>query len=299
MAAARHGVVSIQQLLAAGLDRRAVSRRVAAGRLHRVHRGVYAVGHPALSLQGRYLAAVLACGEGAVLSCAAAAYLLRLVRRPPPAPIVTALKNRRVPGVEVHRARRLHLLDHSVLDGIPLTTVPRTLLDLARVLSAGDLARACHEAHVHHRTTPAHVEAAIARAPTKRGIATLRAILHGDHRTTLSPMEDAFLALLARAGLPLPQTNRPASGDRVDCRWPEHRLVVELDSYRFHATRHQWEEDRRRERRARAAGHEHRRYSWGDVVDDPGPMLSELAVLLVQGPRAPVKKPRGAADWDG
>ena len=124
------------------------------------------------------------------------------------------------------------------------------------------------------------VEAVLARRPNSPGAAKLRAVLRGDVHVTLSRLERRFLKLLREAGLVLPQTNRPAGGRRVDCRWPEQRLTVELDSYRFHNSRHAWEQDRRREREARARGDEFRRYTWGDVFEQPGPMLAELRDLL-------------------
>jgi very-short-patch-repair endonuclease len=161
--------------------------------------------------------------------------------------------------------------------------VPRTLVDLSSVLLLGDLARACHEAGVRYGTTPSHVEDALARKPTTRGATNLRRILHGDAHVTLSKLEARFLTLLREAGLPLPQTNRPAGGRRVDCRWPEQRLTVELDSYRYHHARHAWEQDRRREREARARGDEFRRYTYGDVFEHPRLMLAELWRLLPSG----------------
>jgi hypothetical protein len=163
---------------------------------------------------------------------------------------------------------------------IPVTTVARTLVDLAAVLAPDDLARACHEAGVRHRTTPADVEAALARWRRAPGAGKLRRILRGDARVTLSKLEERFLARLREAGLALPQTNRPSSGRRVDCRWPELGVTVELDSYRYHQSRHAWEQDRRREREARARGDEFRRYTYGDVFEYPRPMLAELRALL-------------------
>ena len=184
---------------------------------------------------------------------------------------------RRVKGI---RTRRAGTEDATVWRGIPVTSVARTLVDLAAELSADDLARACHEAGVRHHTTPRMVEAVLARRPNTPGAAKLRAVLRGDVHVTLSRLERRFLKLLREAGLVLPQTNRPAGGRRVDCRWPEQRLTVELDSYRFHNSRHAWEQDRRREREARARGDEFRRYTWGDVGEDPGPMLAELRRLI-------------------
>jgi very-short-patch-repair endonuclease len=100
---------------------------------------------------------------------------------------------------------------------------------------------------------------------------------------SLSRLEAAFIARLRDAELPIPETNRPAGGRRVDCRWPEQRLTVELDGYRYHHSRYAWELDRRREREARSRGDEFRRYTFGDVIEDPGPMLTELRALLVSG----------------
>jgi very-short-patch-repair endonuclease len=168
----------------------------------------------------------------------------------------------------------------TVWRGIPVTTPAGTLVDLAAVLSDTDLARACHEAAVRHRTTPKQVEAVLARRPNAPGAGNLRRALHGDVRVTLSKLEQEFLDRLREAGLPLPQTNRPAGGRRVDCRWPQRRLTIELDGYRYHHTRHAWERDRHREREARARGDEFRRYTYGDVYESPELMMAELRTLL-------------------
>jgi very-short-patch-repair endonuclease len=153
-------------------------------------------------------------------------------------------------------------------------------VDLAAVLVPAELARACHEAGVLHRTTPAHVEAVLDWRPNSPGSRRLRQVLRGDAHVTLSPLESRFLDLLREAGLPLPVTNRPAGTRRVDCRWPDHRLTVELDSYRFHNSRHSWEQDRRREREARSRGDELIRYTHGDVFERPGPLLADLGARL-------------------
>jgi hypothetical protein len=270
-----HGVVTRRQLLAAGITSHEIAHRVRTGALQRVHPGVYRVGHRARSVEATFLAAVWACGEGAVLSGRAAAHLWGLINGRAPAPEVTAPAKRQVEGVTTHRARSIQATTHR---GIPITTVPRTLVDLAAVLPLDALARACHEAGVKHDTRPAQVEAAT--RPRTRGAAKLRAVLHGDAPVTLSALERRFLALLDEEGLPRPQTNKPAHGRRVDCRWPDRRLMVELDSYRYHHSRHAWEEDRRREREARARGDEFRRYTYGDVVERPRLMLAELRELL-------------------
>jgi hypothetical protein len=273
LAGASHGVVTRAQLGAAGITPEEMRQRMRRGALIRVHPGVYRVGHRAPSVEATFLAAVWACGEGAVLSGRAAAHLWGLIKGPAPAPEVTAPTKRQVQGVITRRARSVQATTHR---GIPITTVPRTLTDLASHLPLDALARACHEAGVRYGTTPQQVEAVTGR----RGAKKLRAILNGNVQVTLSELERAFQRRLKETGLPLPQTNKRAQGRRVDCRWPDRRLTVELDSYRYHHSRHAWDEDRRREREARARGDEFRRYTYGDVVERPRLMLAELRDLL-------------------
>jgi very-short-patch-repair endonuclease len=272
--------VTADELVSAGVSRDEIKRRVQKGLLIRVHRGVYRVGHRAPGLEATYMAAVKAGGEGAVLSGRAAAHLQGLLpKRNPPPPEVTAPTERRISGVRTRR-RKLHARNTATLDGIPITTVPCTLVDLAAALGFDDLARACHEAGVRYRTTPRQVEAVLARRPNAPGGRSLRSILRGEARVTLSKLERRFLTLLREAVLPLPETNRPAGGRRVDCRWPDHKLTVELDSYTYHGSRHAWEQDRRRERAAYARGDQFRRYTYGDVFEETRPMMRELRVIL-------------------
>jgi hypothetical protein len=278
IAGAAHGVVTRAQLLRVGVTPAEIEHRLRTGALLREHRGVYRVGHRAPSVEARYLAAVQACGERALLSGRAAGYLLGLLKGRAPAPEVTAPTERRVKGMRTRRAHGPR--DAMTWRGIPVTTVARTLVDLAGVLSADDLARACHEAGVRYHTTPAMVEAVLARRPNSPGAANLRAVMRGDTRVTLSRLEARFLERLREAGLALPRTNRRAGSKRVDCRWPDQRLTVELDSYRYHHSRYAWEQDRRREREARARGDELRRYTWRDGSEDPAPMLAELRALI-------------------
>jgi hypothetical protein len=270
----------VGQLLAAGLSREAVKKRVRKGTLHREHRGVYRVDHRAPSIEARFMAAVLACGKGAVLSGLAAAFIYGLIKGAPPAPEVISVAYRRAAGVVTHRVRHLARRDVSFYRAIPITTVPRTLVDLATTLSLDALARACHEAEVLHGTNAAAVDAALARRPNAHGAAKLHEIFRGEVRIVLSKLERDFVTLVRSARLPLPRTNRPASGRYVDCRWPEHRVTVELDSYRYHHTRHAWEQDRRREREARARGDEFRRYTYRDVSDDRALVLARVARVV-------------------
>ena len=284
IAGRQHGVVTRAQLVDAGLTPGEIKLRIASGALLREHRGVYRVGHRAPSVEARYLAAVFACGEGAVLSGRAAAHLFALLKGVAPRPEVTARNKHLIEGVVTHRARGAYDRDTTRWRGIPVTTVATTLVDLAGAMKLDDLARVCHEAGVLHGTTPAHVESVLARHPSAPGASKLRRILRGEVQVTLSALERRFLMLLRREGLALPQTNRPAGGRRVDCRWPELRITVELDSYQYHSSRHAWEQDRRREREARARGDEFRRYTYGDVFEDPGLMLTELRALLPERP---------------
>jgi|tagenome__1003787_1003787.scaffolds.fasta_scaffold20942223_1 hypothetical protein len=291
IASRQHGVVARTQLLGAGVTSDEIRHRLECGALLREHRGVYRVGHRAPSLEARYLAAVLACGEDAVLSGRAAAYLFGLLKGGAPPPEVTAPRKKRLDGVN---ARRSHIpaRERTTCRSIPITTVPRTLTDLAAGLSLDALARACHEAGVRYDTTPRHLAAALARRPANTmGAARLNRIIHGDAHVLLSALEERFLALLEQHHLPLPETNRPAGSHRVDCRWPEQRLTVELDSYRFHSSRYAWERDRRRERAARARGDEHRRYTWADVAEEPASTVAELERLISPAATAPPPPP--------
>ena len=285
IASDQHGRVTRRQLMAAGIDPEQIKRWLADGRLCAVHRGVYAVGHVAPSMHGDYVAAVLAGGAGAKLSHAPAAHVFKLTRgrRPPPPEVtVPTTAHRRRPDIVIHRVEALHPHDVTVHDGIPLTSVPRVLLDLAPRLPPARLGRACHEAWVHHRTTPAQVEACIARNPNKPGIAKLRRALGSD--ITLSDLEDAFLALLRQHGVPLPRTNIDRHGDKVDCHWPQCLLTIELLSYRFHATRDGFERDVARRRRSR-----HVAFTWGDVLERPAPTVAELRQLLSRARSSPTR----------
>jgi very-short-patch-repair endonuclease len=288
IASAAHGVVTAAQLLSAGVTRREIEVRLRKGGLIRVHRGVYRVGHRAPSIEATYLAAVLAAGDGALLCGRAAAHLLGLVKGEAPAPEVIARTERRIEGVKTHRSRSHRSeaagddRDATVVRGIPTTTVQRTLVDISSELSLDALARACHEAGVRYGAPPNSVEAVLARRPRSPGAKRLRRVLNGDVHVTLSKLEAHFLELLRNENLPLPVTNARVGGRRVDCRWPDHHLTVELDSYQFHNSRHSWEQDRRREREARARGDDFRRYTYGDVLEHPRPMLAELCERLTE-----------------
>ena len=270
-----HGIVTRPELLTAGVSAGAIERRVRKGLLIPEYPGVYRVGHRAPSIEARYLAAVRACGKGAVLSGRSAAYLLSLLKGAPPPPEVSTRTERRVRGVTTRRRRKVRATTHR---GIPVTTVAQTVANLAAELDDDQLARVFHEANVRYGTTPAHVEAVM--RPNAPGAGKLKCVMRGDTRVTLSELERRFLKLLRAESLPLPETNRRAGTKRVDCRWPDHHLTVELNSYRFHNSRYSWEQDYQRQREARKRGDAFRPYTWADVFEDPAPMMEELRELL-------------------
>jgi len=280
IASRQHGIVSRAELLRAAISRKEIAGRIRVGLLIRVYRGVYRVGHQAPSLEARYMAAVKAAGDGAVLSGRAAAYLLGLIKGSPPPPEVTAPTGRCVNGLKLRRSRKMDRREATLFRGIPVTTVPRTLVDLAAVLPEDDLARAVHEAEVLYRMRPEQVEVVLARRPNTSGAGKLRRVLRGDVHVLLGKLEKGFFRRLEEVDFPLPKTNRPAGGRRVDCRWDDPPLTVELLSYTYHHSRCAWEQDHLREREARARGDEFRTYTWRDVFEEPDQMLRELRELL-------------------
>ncbi|HEY1238427.1 MAG TPA: hypothetical protein VGE91_08810 [Solirubrobacterales bacterium] len=267
-----------QELLAAGVSGKEIRHRLEIGALISEYDGVYRVGHRARSVEARYTAAVKAGGHGATLSGLPAAHWLRFIKGRPPAPEVTSTRRCRVEGLSARQSRRP--VEAMIWRGIPVTTPARTLVDIAKDLPEEELAQACHEAGVRFKTTPRQVNLLLARRSNAPGAATLRRITSGDSPVLLSQMERRFRKLLREAGLPLPQFNRPRDGHYVDCRWPDHKLTVELDSYRFHNSRHAFEDGYRRQRKARARGDEFRAYCWGDVFETPAATVEEVRKAL-------------------
>jgi very-short-patch-repair endonuclease len=280
LATRAHGVVTHRELRRAGVTVDEIRGRIDSGALIRVFPGVYRAGHSAPSVEARYMAAVKACGKGALLSGLSAAWLWGLINGAAPPPEVTARTERRIKGIKTRRCRRMDRRDATRHRGIPITTVPATLVRVPSLLSFDDLARATHQAVIRHHTTPEQIQAAQARHPNAAGAKLLRAIVKGDAPVLLSKLDRRFRAQLHAAGLPLPKTNTKAGSHYVDCRWPAHKLTVELDSYRYHHSRHAWEQDRRRDREAHHRGDQLRRYTWTDVIEEPEPMLAELRELL-------------------
>ena len=225
------------------------------------------------------MADVKAGGKGAVLSGKAAAHLLGLMRGKAPAAEITAPNDRRTKGLE---SRRITLPNNerTTFNRIPCTTPARTLLDLAATLDPPLPSRVVHEAQVRFRVTPQQVGNLLARHSNAPGSKHLRRIIRGDDPVVLSHMEEAFIKLPEQHKLPLPETNEDTDGHYVDCRWPDRKLTVELDSYRFHNSRHSWEQDRKREREAYQRGDQFRRYTYADVCEDPARMLAEVRAVL-------------------
>jgi hypothetical protein len=276
-----HGLVTTAQLSETGIGRSGVSWRVAHGRLHRIHTGVYAVGHRRLSQHGEWMAAVLAAGEGAALSHVSAASLWEIWRRRTRGADVVAPRGRSVPGVRLRTYRRLDPRDLTVREGIPVTTVARMLVDLTDVLTRYQLANVIHEAAFRRLFDGEATRAAMERAQGRRRLHVLECAI-ADHERgsagTRSGLEDRFLALIASAGLPEPLVNTPvrAGGRRieVDFYWPEWGLCVELDGD-GHARPRTRGEDQARDRALRAAGLEVLRVS-GSELDRPGTVLGAI-----------------------
>ena len=253
--------------------------RVRAGRLHRIHRGVYAVGHTRLSRNGRFMAAVLAYDAGAVISHRSAAALWGLTGEAPVRVDITrpSAGGRQHPGIAFHRTRRLPDHERTTKDGIPVTTVARTLLDLAdRDSVEGAVASADRkellDVNAVHRT--------IADNPGRRGTKRLLAALDAPVLTR-SELEEAFRALVDRAGLPRPRLNARVAGLEVDFHWPDHDLVVEADGYRYHRGRAAQENDRRREAILARASIRTHRFTHRQIVRDPHDVEDTLRALLV------------------
>jgi hypothetical protein len=244
-------VISRSQLVELGLSSAAVDSRLAAGRLHGLFLGVYAVGHPLVPLRGRWLGAVLASGDGAVLSHGAAAALWRISgRRAGPVDVTTARRGRRgVAGVRLHRSRRFDGSELAERDRIPVTSLPRTLIDLAALWDADRLERAVEEADRLGLLELRAVSAACERHSGRRGTPRLRAVIERLEAppVTRSELEHAFLRLCRRHGIPLPSTNVWVEGHEVDAHWAAARLIVELDGHDYHRTRAAFERDRKRD----------------------------------------------------
>jgi very-short-patch-repair endonuclease len=284
LAGRQHGVVARRQILELGVGRRAVERRLERGRLHIVHRGVYAVGHRALTRHGRWMAAVLAAGPGAVLSHHSAAALAGI--RPTSRSRIDVTVPRTLHATRTLRPHRAVLEPDEIttVHGIPTTTPARTLLDLAAALDLRQLERAMNETEVFRLTSPTSLEHLLDRYPGRRGTANLRALLRTARSSTRSELEAGFLTFVDDSRLPRADTNIVIEGMEVDAAWREQAVIVELDGYTFHGTRDAFERDRRRDRHLTANGWRVLRITSRDLEDRPLELATQLRALLSMPP---------------
>lgn len=248
LAERQHGVVAVWHLLDLGLGRGAIQYRVSIGRLHRVHHGVYAVGHPKLTRQGHWMAAVLAYGPDAMLSHRTAAALWGIGQSSWRIDVTTSQSKRSRKAIRAHTAT-LHPEDRATHDGIPVTSVARTILDLAAQLTPDPLTRLIEESDRKQLFDLKALDRATARRPRVAGVNRLNAVLKTYRGTadTRSKLEKDFRALITSAGLPEPQFNVLVAGLTVDVWWPQWKLVVELDGEPYHTNPTAFESDRIRD----------------------------------------------------
>lgn len=285
VAARQFGVVRKDQVEACGLDRGGLEHRLATGRLQRLWRGVYAFGHQELTRQGHLIAAVFACGPGAVLSHLTAAVEWELLLREGDGIDITVPTRGgrpKRPGIRLHGVRRLHPEDVTVKDGIPITTPARTLVDLSAVVSNRLVERAFEQAQIRRLLHPGELEAAIERARGRKTRA-LRTLIARERRAstvTRSELEERFLALARRGGLGEPELNVRVAGYEVDFLWREQRRVIEVDGYAFHRTRQAMTRDRRKDDDLEAAGYRVTRFTADQILYDPDETIARARRAL-------------------
>ena len=283
LAGKQWGVVSLQQLRWLGLTADAVEHRSRTGRLHRVYRGVYAVGHAHVGREGRSLAAVLACGPGAVLSHRSAAAHWGLLPTAQARVDVTAPRSREGRrGIHVHRSRFLDARDTTTHERIPTTTIPRTLLDLATTVRPDRLERALAQAERLRLYDHRALEDALTRSNGHRGTRILIAATAREPKLTRSEWEVRLLTLIRTTGLPEPDVNSSLDAPdhkpiEADFHWPAHHLIVETDGWDTHRTRAAFEDDRARDAALTAAGYRVVRFTWRT---DDATLVRRLRALL-------------------
>jgi very-short-patch-repair endonuclease len=291
LVALQHGAVSRPQLADLGFTRHEIAGLARAGWLHRVFPGVYALGRRSLGVRGRWMAAVLACGPGALLSHRSCAALRGIRRERSQALIeitVPSDRARAIAGVRAYRCCQLKPQDRTVVDGIPCASVALTLLGLAAVTNRRQTERACDEAEVQGVFDLRAVEELLDRACGRRGVAMLRAVLQ-EHviGTTLtrSELEESALDMCRCANLPTPKVNEPVGcgpgiWHTVDFFWPRQRVILEADGHRYHRTRRCVERDRRREADLVIAGNRVLRTTWLQVQRDPRHVVAMVRAAL-------------------
>jgi predicted transcriptional regulator of viral defense system len=269
------GVIAWRQLRRCGVSYAKAHEWRAAGKLHVIHRGVYALGHSWVPIEGRMAAAVLRAGAGAVISHATAAWWWGLIPQEPTLiHVSTESRARSCPGTRVHHPREVDATKHR---RIPITTVGRTLLDFAARAALDAVRQALAEAEYKGLLNRDEVEQQLGVG--RPGSATLRRALQRHQpklALTRSDIEGRFFTLCERAGVPLPEVNAPVSRMRIGMVWPEHRIAVELDGSQAHHTPAQMERDRRRELHARMNGYLVIRYTWSQVAHKPDLVVADL-----------------------
>lgn len=280
----QHGVVSIRQLIGPlGYSRDAVTRATESGRLHRLYRGVYAVGYSRISRHGECLAAVLACGRGALLSHQSAAWLWGIsTRGPHPIEVTTANWRRPRPPLRLHQSRVLLGEDRTVREGLPVTSLPRTLLDNAAAVSPSLLRRFLERAEELRLFDLTPVESILARSHGHPGAGRLRRALalYQPPSFTRSEFERRFLRAVKAAGLPRPVTGFNVGAYELDVYWPDARFAVELDTFETHGTRAAFERDRQRQEDLMLAGIQLTRVTNRRFEREPTAVLGRVARFL-------------------
>jgi very-short-patch-repair endonuclease/predicted transcriptional regulator of viral defense system len=285
LAVRQQGVVSRPQILGAGLSRHWIDLHLKKGWLQLVHRGVYRVG-PVEAPHQLEMAALLACGAGAVLSHQSAAALWEILPHPGARVPVTVSTTRnlrgRSSGIRVYRVRGHRSDEVTCLGVLQLTTPARTLLDVAGALSARDLEQAVARADRRRLLDRSQLELLLSRYPRRPGRARIRTVLASLDGPVLtrSVAEERFIALIRKVGLPLPQTNVLVSGFEVDALWQEERLIAEIDGFAFHSARVVFEKDRHRDGVLTAAGYRVLRITWRQLTQEPETLLVHLAQAL-------------------
>jgi very-short-patch-repair endonuclease len=291
LAERQHGLITLPQLQLHGLGKAAVAKRAKDGRLHRVHRGVYTVGRPHLTQRGHWMAAVLACGHKAVLSHRSGGALqgIRNDHRAKIDVTVPSPSARSRPTIDVHTSLTLEPADITIVDGIPCTTVARTLVDLGDVVSHDAVKQAVDRAEVLRLFDGRAVHEAIERAGPRRGAGTLRAVLESYTEPALTEegIEESFLALCRKASLPSPAVNtwialHDGVSYKADFLWRAEKLVAETDGRDVHTTRKAFEHDRLRDQRLTLAGFTVVRFTWRQVADEPRRVSEALRTLLAR-----------------
>jgi very-short-patch-repair endonuclease len=277
-------VIARRQLLALGLSSDAIRHRIATGRLYPLWRGVYAVGRPDVSQQGRWMAAVLSCGPAALLSHRSAAFLWGLLTSPTGIEIVVPYGVvRRRPGIRVHRRVGLDAADRRFVNGIPVTDPITTLVDFASCATRELLERAINEADRLDLIDPDNLRAALESLSRRPGLARLRSLLNAQtFSLTDSELERRFLALVRAAGLPVPKTQVWLNGFRVDFYWPRFGLVVETDGLRYHRTPAQQKKDRFRDQAHAVAGLTTLRFTAAQVRFEADQVKATLAAVAAR-----------------